>query len=277
MRTASFRIVMAAFLAGAFAAPPAPIAAFQTSAKPSEGAARRDLSKLRSAEVESAVDAQTIAVMLGGKTVNIALLGVDPPEDEEWAERAALFLAQLLVGERVYIEPAGKAEPPDPAAADGESDKPKKADAGKPRDATGPIADGDSAYLYRVPDGLCVNAELIRQGYARVSARPKFDQLEAFRAFEKRARDAGKGIWADASPKSEKPRTAPQPVAGGKTGPRTNEKPDNAGSTTTVYVTKSGKKYHTQDCQFLTPGASAMSVADATARGLTPCSRCKPR
>jgi hypothetical protein len=42
----------------------------------------------------------------------------------------------------------------------------------------------------------------------------------------------------------------------------------------TVYVTKSGARYHRAGCSSLRKSAIAMSRSKAVARGLTPCSRC---
>lgn len=45
---------------------------------------------------------------------------------------------------------------------------------------------------------------------------------------------------------------------------------------TVVYVTKSGKKYHTAGCSYLTDSAYPISLEQALAEGKTPCSRCHP-
>ena len=45
---------------------------------------------------------------------------------------------------------------------------------------------------------------------------------------------------------------------------------------TIVYVTKSGEKYHTADCSYLTDSAMPVSLEQAIAEGKTPCSRCHP-
>ena len=44
----------------------------------------------------------------------------------------------------------------------------------------------------------------------------------------------------------------------------------------TVYVTKSGDKYHTASCRFVKSGKTAMKLADAVKGGYSPCSVCKP-
>lgn len=45
---------------------------------------------------------------------------------------------------------------------------------------------------------------------------------------------------------------------------------------TVVYVTKSGEKYHTADCTYLTDSAIPVSLEQALAEGKTPCSYCHP-
>jgi hypothetical protein len=44
----------------------------------------------------------------------------------------------------------------------------------------------------------------------------------------------------------------------------------------TVYVTKTGKKYHRSGCGYLSHSKRAIELSDAKAAGYTPCSRCKP-
>lgn len=53
----------------------------------------------------------------------------------------------------------------------------------------------------------------------------------------------------------------------------TNSAPDES---ETVYVTKTGEKYHRFGCSFLRANATAKTLKDAKAAGLKPCSRCKP-
>ena len=53
------------------------------------------------------------------------------------------------------------------------------------------------AYLYRAPDGLFVNAEIVRQGYGHAYTRFSFKYMEQFREYERIAREAGKGLWAE--------------------------------------------------------------------------------
>ena len=44
----------------------------------------------------------------------------------------------------------------------------------------------------------------------------------------------------------------------------------------TVYITKTGKKYHTATCQYLSKSKIPISLKDAQANGYTACSVCKP-
>lgn len=45
---------------------------------------------------------------------------------------------------------------------------------------------------------------------------------------------------------------------------------------TIVYITRTGKKYHTGGCSYLRKSKIPISLKDACARGYTPCSRCSP-
>jgi len=44
----------------------------------------------------------------------------------------------------------------------------------------------------------------------------------------------------------------------------------------TVYVTKTGKKYHVETCRYLSKSKYSIELSDAIARGYDPCSVCKP-
>jgi micrococcal nuclease len=47
-------------------------------------------------------------------------------------------------------------------------------------------------------------------------------------------------------------------------------------SAQTVYITKTGAKYHTSICRYLSKSKIAIDLADAIARGYTACSVCRP-
>jgi hypothetical protein len=50
----------------------------------------------------------------------------------------------------------------------------------------------------------------------------------------------------------------------------------NTVSAQTVYITKTGAKYHKSGCTYLKYSSIPVSLEDATKRGYTPCSVCKP-
>lgn len=108
-------------------------------------------------------------VELAGAEVELHLIGVFVPRDELGS--AAEYLTRLLAHEQVWL--------------DGEPGWPAVDREGRPW-----------AYLYRIPDGLCVNLELLRQGYARLSAAQPFAHQAVFRDYEAAARRAGKCLWA---------------------------------------------------------------------------------
>ncbi len=197
-----------------------------------------------------------LKVRIDGDEVELRLLGTYVPHDE--LVNVEPYLKRLLADEQVWVE----AEPGWPE-----------------RDREGRLW----AYVYRVPDGLCVNLELIRLGYARLSAAEQFTHQGAFRAYEAAARRARKGLWAPArTPPDEEALAAPKPAervantrpaALGAAQPADHAPPDP--DATLVHVTQHGKRYHRAECQFARNG-TAVTLREARNRGCTPCTRCKP-
>ena len=122
------------------------------------------------------------------------------------------------------------------------------------------------AYLYRVPGGLFVNLEIVRQGYGHAYTEYPFEYMETFRDYERRAREAGKGLWA------------PEEASGGSTSRKTTEPAaqQNDADEATVYVTKTGRKYHREGCTHLSHSKTPLSIDDANDRGYGPCRSCGP-
>jgi endonuclease YncB( thermonuclease family) len=154
---------------------------------PAKGEAPRlplpDLSKFTAHRVLK-IDGLSVSVSTGNTIETVSLLGVEPPRPSDPATPAAsAFLSNLLTGESVYL-------------VDHESGR--KVDEKKSR----------IVYLHRAPDGLLVNAELIRQGYAREQADTPYQYQDALRGYEGLARAARKGLWADPA-KAIKPGTDP--------------------------------------------------------------------
>ncbi len=147
----------------------------------------------QSLRVKYVVDGDTLILENHEK---VRLIGVDTPEvDDKWgrnikdaershrdvkiineyALRAKSFLNNLLRDKTVDME----MEPGN--ASIGHKDKYGRT----------------LAYLYRPPDHLFINAELIKQGYGFAYTRFPFKYAEDFRRYEKEARDNKKGLWAD--------------------------------------------------------------------------------
>lgn len=129
------------------------------------------------------------------------------------------------------------------------------------------------AYVIRAPDGLFVNLELVRTGAAKVEPRPAFEHRELFRFYEKRARGAQKGVWG-AQPASK-------PAIISTAAPARDESLDHgrtgnpAAGDVTVYVTKTGTKYHREECRHLAKSAIPMKLSEARQK-FQPCKVCKP-
>jgi micrococcal nuclease len=128
-----------------------------------------------SGKVVKVVDGDTIRVSIGEKVENVRLLGVDTPEVdprrtvEQFGRQASEFARNLALDKTVRLER-------DPQ--------------GDTRDTYGRLL----RYVY-LPDGALLNAEIIRQGYGHAYTRFPYAKMEAFRALEREAREAGRGLW----------------------------------------------------------------------------------
>lgn len=138
-------------------------------------AARHAPRPSESVTVSRAIDGDTLQLSDGRK---VRLIGVDTPElhhpkkpVQAFAEAARQFTHDAVGGKHVRLE----------------------FDKAKPSDKYGRLL----AYVYREPDGWCLNRELIAAGFAHVETRWPFPQLDAFRALEREARDQRRGLWAD--------------------------------------------------------------------------------
>ena len=121
--------------------------------------------------VERVVDGDTIIVEGVGR---VRLIGVDTPETvhpnrpvEFYGKEASAFTKRLLVGKPVRLE----------------YDRERTDRYGR-----------TLAYVY-LSDGTLVNAKIIRRGYGHAYTRCPFRHMEAFRQFEREARDNRRGLW----------------------------------------------------------------------------------
>jgi micrococcal nuclease len=129
------------------------------------------------AEVLRVVDGDTIRVRLDGRTERVRYIGVDTPESVKpgtpvqcFAKRAAAANTALVAGRSVRL--VGDVEQ---------------------RDRYGRLL----AYVYREPDGAFVNAQLVRDGYARtLRIAPNVAHAGEFARLAQSARRDGRGLWA---------------------------------------------------------------------------------
>lgn len=196
------------------------------------------------------IDGDTVELLRDGTAVKVRLIGVDTPETVhpqkpvEWYGReASTFLRNLLQGESVFLVYDAQRV-----------------------DKYGRVL----AYLYRAPDGLFVNAEIVRQGYGHAYTVFPFRHMEEFRALEAAAREAQRGLWGDIGQTQTLGSTNPS------VSPATVLEPSPAGSEAlTVYLTKTGTKYHRDGCRFLAKSKIPVALEEAK-RKAGPCKVCKP-
>ena len=135
----------------------------------------------QTARVVRVVDGDTILVALdGGTQERVRYIGVDTPETvkpgaavECFGKKASAKNHALVDGRQVRLAPDREA-----------------------RDRYGRML----AYVYRVSDGLFVNAELVRGGYAtplRITPNVRF--AASFAELSAAARAAGRGLWSACS------------------------------------------------------------------------------
>lgn len=190
------------------------------------------------------IEDETPVVFVDGAELKVALLGVRWPKKADDLAAARTFLENLLLGESVHLSLQS-----DEAGA------------------------ATAALVYRAPDGLFVNLELIRQGYASSAPRPSNELRDVFRAHERRAKQAGRGQWSRNSR-----RLGGAASGGAEAGQAQEAKQDaaqQAAALGLVYVTKSGTKYHVEGCPHLRKSAIPISLQEAVKR-YQPCSHCKP-
>lgn len=130
------------------------------------------------ATVVRVVDGDTmVAQLASGAQERVRFIGVDTPESVKpntpvqcYALKASAFTKHLLTGRRVRLVPDVEA-----------------------RDRYGRML----AYVYRRPDNLFVNAELVRRGFAQtLTISPNVRFAGEFRALARQAREAGRGLWS---------------------------------------------------------------------------------
>jgi micrococcal nuclease len=227
-------------------------------------------------------------------TVSHSLTGTAPAYPaEDFSTDTAWVVTRILAGDSVEIDRGGVAERVGLVGVNDQGARSREASEGEAqgnaarltRDlllgeavylrrvpAAGPLNGGSPAYVYRAPDGLFVNLELIRQGYASADARADHALDALFAKYERRARSSGRGLWgADVHDATPRPTT----VSATNRPERTIRTISTDPAEITVYMTKTGKKYHTATCKMLRRSKMPSTLAAARLK-LTPCSKCSP-
>jgi len=110
------------------------------------------------------------------------------------------------------------------------------------------------AYVYI--DDIFVNAWLVENGYAQVmTIPPNVRYAERFLELQQKARKVGKGLWGEKEGDIQR---------------------ESGTDTITVFVTKTGKKYHRKDCRYLRYSRIPISLREAVSEGYEPCKACGP-
>ena len=133
-------------------------------------------------QIEAAQSLPTVTRVIDGDTVvvdgvgTVRLIGVDTPETVDprrpvqyFGREASDFTKQLATGKQVRLE----------------FDQDRTDRYGR-----------TLAYLYLQPENLLLNAEIVRQGYGFAYTQFPFRMMADFRALEREAREAGRGLWA---------------------------------------------------------------------------------
>jgi|GEM_PF-1043819 len=177
------------------------------------------------AKVTRVIDGDTIEVEIQGKSYRVRYIGIDTPETvhpvippQPFGAEATAKNKELVEGKTVRLE----------------------------KDVSEMDSDGRLLRYIYVGD-LCVNAELVKWGYARAAAYPPDTKYASyFLSLENEAKSSQRGIWAKR------------------------------------YVgSKNSDKYHLPSCtwaQKISPENEVwfFSAADAKSKGYTPCGVCKP-
>ncbi len=198
--------------------------------------------KVIQGEVVAIADGDTLTVLDAAKTQHkIRLEGIDTPESNQaFGSVARKSLADKVFRESVHVEWREK--------------------------------DRYGRTLGHVFLGnRWINKELVAEGMAWHYK--EYNKDRGLAEAETQAKQKRVGLWADAEPippweyrRGVRPQTAAKPPP---------EEPKPQAADTTVYVTRTGEKYHTGSCRHLSKSKISVSLNEARGR-YGPCSVCNP-
>lgn len=200
--------------------------------------------KLDLGVVTRILDENTVLVRVNRRYERYDLLGIadfkDPKSDE--ARAAAAYLKRSLLHEQVRIQ----------------------FDTNPKRNTEGRF----KVFLFRSPDHLFVNLELVRQGLVHADAAQLDLHRKDLSYHARRAQERQVGLWDQSPHSNPTPRATPSNV------PDTSPKRE-AIRPETVYITQHGKKYHRERCAHLTDSSRPTS-RDQVHGTHEPCKTCRP-
>lgn len=223
------------------------------------------------AKVISVTDGDTITVLRGNEQIKIRLHGIDAPESyQAFGTKSKQYASELSFWQHVTIM------------------------------VTDQDRYGRTVANVLLPDGRILNHEMVAAGLAWWY-RQYAKQDTVLADLQARAQAAKAGLWSDphalppwefrrdptktASPspqpttkqipytQTQTPNSTPTPQAAPLSRP--NPPSQEAPASTTVYVTKTGKMYHTEHCRSLSKSKIPMPLEKAR-KTYQPCSVCRP-
>ncbi len=128
-------------------------------------------------DVVRIIDGDTVEIKYKGKLTSVQLFGVNAPETtvhpskppEPYGQEAHNYLQELLSDDSIFL---------------------------RLDEHMWDQYERILGYVYRASDGVFVNLEMIREGYAKVDIRYPFKYEELFTDYESRAKNDRKGLWS---------------------------------------------------------------------------------
>lgn len=213
-------------------------------------------------KVVDTVDGDTIHVLDGKTRTKVRLEGIDAPEaGQPFGTKAKHELSTRIFGKEVLVR------------------------------ATGKDKYGRTLGVVWLNDRN-INSEMVADGFAWHFK--KYSKDGDLADAELLAREKKRGLWADPDPiapwdwrateaerRAEKPtsgKTASTPLTRPESKPnRSTPAPKKAApdvEEATVFITNTGKKYHSAGCSYLAKSKIPISLSDAEQQGYTACSKC---
>lgn len=218
-----------------------------------------DFSQQNAHPVVDVLAGDVIVIELAGVPTKLQLAGVDTPSTQDPRGRLAEdYLKRVLVGERVFVDA-----------------KPFESDQDGVRDAKR-VYTLPRAFVYRAPDGLFINLQLVRLGYGRALQSKSLRFGGVFAYYEAAAKRHEKGIWGAAPAPTAVETNSAAPLTEPTVGPAEHAAAVTPAGSTTVYVTRTGVCYHTADCKHAQASGKPTTLAEAKRKKLSPCSVCNP-